>query len=474
MAAVAALSTPGVLLSREVECARPWLPVRHRFGGIASFLLHEDGRWLCSVSRGVLLAAPAELKSALRAALRELLAVGGDDGVLRVLDPSARAGAEVRHPAPISVVSWSPSGHRVATGCDDGRLRLVDPETVKIDWEVRHDGRVGYIDWSPNGQHLVTGCETDDLALRFVDVASGKVEQQVALGYPLGALLWSPRSSLVAACAEPWMHIADRRVCFVNSADGAVNYLDNGSPLAALAWSPSGTLLATGAGDKKLRVLDPTARTVLSSVLHGGRVRFLAWSPSDEQPRVATGCDAGDSCIRIIDAITGAVLHVLDQWCIPCALAWGRSGRWLATGTRYNSQLGCSTKPAIRIFDATSGKLHREVCHTGTAARLAWDPDGERLAWAGMGGAHRRLQVVCVETGTVEQDICYEEDMVQHAPSWSPHGQRLACVLAGEGPAERLLIVYSRTAARRGVCHSSAQEGARQFLEPLRTIAWRP
>ena len=49
--------------------------------------------------------------------------------------------------------------------------------------------------------------------------------------------------------------------------------------VGSVAWSPSGRKVATGCGDKQLRIVDGATGDVEKEVRHEGSVRSVAWSP---------------------------------------------------------------------------------------------------------------------------------------------------------------------------------------------------
>ncbi|HYX25261.1 MAG TPA: protein kinase [Thermoanaerobaculia bacterium] len=89
---------------------------------------------------------------------------------------------------------------------------------------------------------------------------------------------------------------------------------------------------------------------------------------------------------------------------------------------------------------ATTGGAVRRLTDAGY--NPAWSPDGTKIAFATEGVAgplQRRLssQISVVEVATGKVGVVGKEDAVQ--PSWSPHGQRIACWGVPPGSSQRIL-----------------------------------
>ena len=79
--------------------------------------------------------------------------------------------------------------------------------------------------------------------------------------------------------------------------------------------------------------------------------------------KVATGCR--DGRLRIVDAATGAVEKEVPHGLWVLSVAWSPSGTKVATGGRDG---------LLRIVDAATGAVEREVPHLNWVCSVAWSP----------------------------------------------------------------------------------------------------
>jgi WD40 repeat protein len=158
------------------------------------------------------------------------------------------------------------------------------------------------------------------------------------------------------------------------------------SEVTHLAFSPDGLRLATGngwhgpEGQDRARIWDVTAGRELLSLGGGG---FVAFSPDGR--RVATS--SGNAAATIWDAITGNEFVRLighSDW-VECG-SFSPDGKRIATacGDRTASLVG---RPTVKIWDTADGRelltIERGKPDGSYISRLAFSPDGKRIAFAG-------------------------------------------------------------------------------------------
>jgi WD40 repeat protein/tRNA A-37 threonylcarbamoyl transferase component Bud32 len=366
------------------------------------------------------------------------LAVGGADGVVRVLD--AETGGEVRqlvgHTNPVRAVAFGPTGRLLASG--DGDIGRDDAGLVKV-WDLvtgrelhtfaGHTDPVFRVAFSPNNSRLASASQ--DHTVKIWDLAAGQeVLTLHAHADAVRGLTFSPDGQLLASAG------ADRavRIWDATPAEGrrpaheAHSFGAHNGRALAVAFRPDGGALASVGSDRVIRVWDPagsapiavvdmtklasavpdavsdyfavtfdaagrrlltanssgvvtaldaaTGRIVWAARGHGpGPVRGLAVRPGGRQVASA----GWDRTVHIWDLDTGDAVLTLAGHAEPVnAVAYSPDGRWLASAA--NDQ-------TVRVWDADTGRQVRVLSgHTSGVLGVAVSPDGRCVASAGNDG----------------------------------------------------------------------------------------
>jgi THO complex subunit 3 len=105
--------------------------------------------------------------------------------------------------------------------------------------------------------------------------------------------------------------------------------------LRTLAWSPLGNLIATGTGDRKLRVWNPERANVKHSTElrgHTGAVERVAWNPMREAELASVSVDGS---VRIWDVRSGKnIADIKTLGKEGFSLAWRPDGSEMVVGTK--------------------------------------------------------------------------------------------------------------------------------------------
>jgi WD40 repeat protein/tRNA A-37 threonylcarbamoyl transferase component Bud32 len=406
------------------------------------------------------------------------LAVGGAEGVVRVLDSAT--GAEVNklvgHAFPVRAVAFGPTGRLLASG--DGDIGRDDAGVIKV-WDLAtgrevftfrgHTDPIFRVVLSPNNSRLASASQ--DHTVKIWDLASGQeVLTLHAHTDAVRAVAFSPDGrKLASAGADRMIRIWDATPLELGTPAREVrSFAAHSGRALGVAFSPDGKAFGSIGADRIIRTWVPDRPTPVTEVdlarladvvpdavsdyfsvtydasgrrvitgnsfgvvaaiesqtgevawtlrAHGpGPIRGLAVRPGGRQLATA----GWDRTVRILDLADGHEIRTLSGHAEPVnAVAFSPDGRRLASAA--NDQ-------TIRIWDADSGReldvLHR---HTGGVTGLAFSSDGLWLASAGNDGAIRVWETASWQ----ERAVLQGHASGVRAVAFSPNGRLL--VSAGD------------------------------------------
>jgi serine/threonine protein kinase len=269
---------------------------------------------------------------------------------------------------PVWSVAFSPDGNTLAMGLDDGSVRLWDAHTGARKSRIQaHKRPVWCVRFSPDGMMMATA--SDDGKVHLWDTQTNKEYDTLDLGTAVRAVAFSPDSKRIAAGTR------SGSVRVYNAIDGKQLIVTEGHTdgvVMGLAFSGDGTLLASGSGDRTVKIWDVSdmeGREVTTLTGHAGAVYAVAFHPTKRM--VATG--SWDHTIRLWDIdmsreVSRLEGHHDDIW----SVAFSADGSHLASGSEDRT---------AKLWDVASGKeLRTFKGHGGTIYAVAISKDGSTVA----------------------------------------------------------------------------------------------
>ncbi len=353
-----------------------------------------------------------------------VLASGGSDGTVILRD---RKGRELRSLAGdkgiARHVAFAPDGKAVAAVADDGSVRVWDSATGVQHWcAAAHPGGALWVAYASDGKTLATGGGDGRAALR--DAASGRLLHSFEPGPKdpsrpdykgyVWSLAYSPDGKSMAYVA------GDRYVRIVDPSTGMElrRWQAHSDFARALAYSPDGKTLASAATfGSAVRLWDPeTGKEIRPREGHTSSAELAAMSRDGKQ---VWSIGRDDTLFRW-DVATGCGSAVANLPRMPGAYGWFNATavspdrRLLATAHRKEG--------TIRLWDTASGK---EVAtlgkHEGGVMGLAFSADGKLLASGGT------ASLVCLWDVVARREVKRLVPSVDGVASlaFSPDGKRI-------------------------------------------------
>jgi WD40 repeat protein/serine/threonine protein kinase len=377
------------------------------------------------------------------------LTTSSGDGAVRVWDITSGGGGQEWPTLPgAGGLAYSPDGSLIAIGSEEGDVHVYESATGKQSLLLQgHEGRVNAIAFNPSGSMLATAGMVDGTA-RIWNAESGT--ELVAID--------------LARSLEPSAPPADR--CGLHP-HGLRQVFD-------VVFGPNGTTLTTGGWfwPSSTIIWDP-ATGELQRILDQGPNAQEQWGRAvDVSPEGKLVAGEGQNIVFVWAVGNGHLVAQIQERHVD-ALAFSPDGRRLVTG---------SLEGGVNVWEARTGRhLDSLTGNLGQVLDLAISPDGAKLATSSSDGTVRLWglrtgqQILTLAGGVAgevgaESKFCFRRDRGASAGmggklAFSPDGTRLAYT-AADGTVRVLALDIDDLLglARSRLTRSWTQDECRSYL----------
>jgi WD40 repeat protein len=356
-------------------------------------------------------------------------------------------------------IAASPDGTRVVVAAN-GQAAVLEIESGRVlATSAKSHGLTTRVDWSPDGRWIAMGVEPE--SVRILDAESLQdVFVHAAPRQRSQAIAFDPSSRFIA-------YAGDMRVLHVAPVDASspARQLPMDFAIWGIDWHPDGRRLAVADRGKGVRLVEvPTDGGPLrllgsyrgnnsevwdvdwapdgSRLFSAGQVEVHAWDPMPRQGphRIELG-SPGLALIHLADGRGAAMTGDGSLWFLPTDPHKPAERRWqvpdfnassAAADSAHDQWAWVSTSGLLVVVSLPEGRETRVQLHgfSDPAARLAFSPDGRRVAIMGR-TREEPLQVVDLASARVQATIPGPWASVPTGLLWLDDHQLLAGTFSG-------------------------------------------
>ncbi|KAJ5916485.1 hypothetical protein N7504_000500 [Penicillium tannophilum] len=318
------------------------------------------------------------------------------------------------HSAPLSSISWSPCGNRLASASHDFTVRIWDPATGHTILTLEPHEFMRFTDsisWYPDGSQFASASGNN---IKIWDPATGHITSTFK-HTGVCRIVWSPDGSRLASASDEsikiWNTATGQTVLVLEVHDRHDN-ID--IRMLSITWSLDGSRLAS-ASEKSIRIWDPATGQIILDFEHNRKIPVIAWSPDGSQLALTS---FNNNILTIWNPAMGQNMSTLEGHSRSIgSIAWSRNGSLVASASSDN---------AIRIWDPATGQVRLILGPTRSMFGITWSPDGSQLA-----SASGMTITIWDLTAIPSMPTCEKYDNPVTLIAWSQNGSRVASASAG-------------------------------------------
>ena len=273
-----------------------------------------------------------------------LLASGGEDNTVKLWDVETKLNVATleEHWRGVTSVAFSPDGTLFASGSEDNTVKLWDVETkLNVATLEGHSQDVNSVDFSPDGTLLASG--SDGATVKLWDVETHENITTLEHWGDITSVAFSPDGKMLASgssrqTVKLWDVETKLNIATLEGHRGNVItetarrfYVHGGGSVNSVVFSPDGTLLASGSGDRTVKLWNVETKLNIATLEgHADDVKSVDFSPDGK----TLASRSSDGSVKLWDVETKLNITILEGYTgNVLSVAFSPNGKTLASGT---------------------------------------------------------------------------------------------------------------------------------------------